>query len=400
MSFRRLGFCLGEHSWWAMFLYSQQTLGKIELPSPGFAIAKVFWLLLLLTNGSITSFTAAACQALPDEPTSGEAITSAFEIASTTLTPAGLKITPPAVSLGFLRANESYKVLITLKNTSDQSIRFDKFRTSCQCSGFTVSEYKIKSGQSIHAELIWKIPASSEVVDIGTSVGLLLEGREIIQFTFQAKLANNIFVGDTGFGTRTNDGFTSWKMPLLVSSPVKLNELKAVLSDELRGFTAKIVAGEVQPDGIERGFVLIDSHEEIEGGEYTFGVLKLTHPANPVANEKNLTLQCKLPVTLSPLVLGFHKKDEVYVASAMVQIDGSTVDAAELSANKGKILITCSIDGHELPVTVKPLNGRIFRVSVSMSESRKSEMETDSNANWNIRFDGLSYDFKTSVSIR
>ena len=389
-----------DSCWSAMFLDCRKTMGKLILSTRGIFVRKSCLLILLLAGGIVASTEVVIGQAARDELSKKKTTNCTFEISATNRTNSGLLVTPQSASLGFLEANESCKVLMTIENRSDQPIKFDKFRTSCQCSGFMVSEYEIRPGRSIHAELTWDVPGSSEVTDIGTSVLLMLDGTDILEFRFQAKLANNIFVGDTGFGTRTKDGFTHWRLPILVSAPVKLSELKAVLSDEMRGFTTEIVAGEEQPEGIERGFVLINSHEKIEGGEYTFGALKLIHPSNPVVCEKSLTLQCKLPVTLSPLVLGFQKKDDVYVANAMVQIDASALNAAELGAIREKLSISCSVDGRSLATTVKALNASIFRVTVSISEARKAELNAESSADWDVRFNGLSFDMKSRVSFR
>ncbi len=343
-----------------------------------------------------------------------------------------------------LDAGSRCNVKIKLTNPTKNKVKFDKIKTSCQCGSLTFDSSEVPGNGEITGELVWKVPSSSQNEKATVSATMYFQNSPIVDLKLEALLKGNFHVGHCGIAKRVDGGLFRWHIPVGVTSPLKLDNLKITLSEQLDGFTVSLdkekESGERKNSAsknvntrvpqktptYEAGRVVIYAHESMVGNEFRFGEISIADKTTKKRVIKELTLFANPPIVVSPRLLDF--KDDLnddsddLVAKVFVQLDSTyfpeneqrdtessrisrvkrVANSTNKTAPKRKIDFSAKlmVSGEEVDLEVKRIGSRVVRIRATCSAEAFHLFDTDATAVWLFKANQRDFEVPSKLARR
>lgn len=289
---------------------------------------------------------------------------------------------------------------LRIRNASDRALEFDAARVTCNCARLNLPATSVAPGQAVDAELDWTIPWSHEQDHTSLGISLKHGHQDVATLSLMTGLLGNLHVGGTSFGRRSAEGLVEWRVPFHCTTPVKPGELVVGLGKEIPGMQVALdlESPDETPDlpdfvrafrektGFCRHWIVLTAHEDLVGREFLFGTVVLVHPPTGARCEKNLLLEARSAVTVTPAVLRFRPVDDRpghLQAMALVNVDASALRSEAMSdgpqgepagaRTEPPYSVHCLLNGEPVESAVRLLGKNVSRVELILDAKRLSD---------------------------
>jgi hypothetical protein len=223
--------------------------------------------------------------------------------------------------IGTIPSGKRGIVHLLVHNPYDLPITIDKFKTSCSCLKAGTSSGEIPARGSSEIDLILQVPPESKDPQYKMHLMLISTANGEIPIELRSFLGGlSCFTGATYLTelSRSQSKHT-FRIPIVVTDPVKTNSLKVTCSDSMRNFRCRAVS-----DGSE------DFVECTFSGtpESVLGEVTLTNDINGKKSKLTCIVRSRPFFEIAPQVLRFVQDEadvQKYSESVLVKLDPETL---------------------------------------------------------------------------
>ena len=308
--------------------------------------------------------------------------------------------------LGTLPSGESGNVVLVVYNPLERPFRFEKITKTCNCVGIkTASGEKIIDADSKREfYLTLKTPETAKNGIVYSDVTLIgnddaESGNDVSRMNLKIKyhlsgllsVAQNLYSCEIPLGS----DFGKIAVPVLVTQPIQIKNVKIQLSQSLRDLIFEIKKSE---NSDEIYVVAEIPAVMVEQGPLS-GEVRIIDEINDRKDGFFVTVSRASDVKISPRVLRFADKSETessLVAKAILTLPAKPSESPNKEVNdqnKAKSLeyktpiINVTVGGKKADVAIKRLSSRIFRLSVSVNENDGFDFEKE--VKWELDIETL-----------
>ncbi|MFO0920998.1 MAG: DUF1573 domain-containing protein [Pirellulales bacterium] len=294
--------------------------------------------------------------------------------------------------LGTLPAGKQEDFRLILQNRGDQKIEFTKVKVACSCISAKASSGVIEPNGEIEINLQLTTPTKvvsplqSMVIFLEEAPGSGVEVRLTFRISGLVTFVDRTFVHSVG----VDKEFSVFRIPILVTSPVKVGDLTISTEDALQALKMKIVQGE--DTFVECTF---DSKRVIGSG--LAGVIRVEDPKSGMKSEIHCIIEKEPPLSIFPSVITFNSSksaDEtvVWEASALVRIGNAKLKTG-LDPN---VELTAKFDSESVIKSVKKIGTGTYRVRIEVP-AQENLLPQMPPIEWRAEFLGNHYTYSTKV---
>jgi len=264
--------------------------------------------------------------------------------------------------LGDLPIGEEGVINITLYNPTEKLFDIQEIKAGCACLSPQIKDAQIKPGDSTEFAFVLRTPQSSTKPLVTMSTRLILSDQSTINLAMQYRLQGLLVFQNPMIVVQLDHAYSSseFKLPLVLTPPIKASELLIEPSDSLRNVVFRL-------EGSEEQTALVGLVEDSESVSSTglAGRVAVRSEEPPTEAMVDLIIRRAQPVTASPSVLRFvpDEAGKTYSAKVLVRVN-SSIPVEE----KGNAMIDCIIDGRVPTATPKHLGNDVYSVDVKMSD--------------------------------
>lgn len=272
--------------------------------------------------------------------------------------------TIPTIDLGSLDAGSEVELVLALENKSGTDFHLKKIVVSCSCMDVRASSNEIKLNDSLVVNTVLKVPSASR--NPRQSQSLNLEGIDgaVIQMQLRYEIAGLCSFSTQAVNIAVNRIATSIaiKLPVVVTEPVKLANIKAYGTDDYSKANATVVK---TADGYSLICDLAVPDREGFTMAGTFCV------ENPVGGGRDF-VQCfigrEAKVVVLPNQIRFFRSNELLEASVVIRVNKDAL-SDESIGNAASISVGAAVGKTQAKVVTSNLSRGIARVKISFKES-------------------------------
>lgn len=267
---------------------------------------------------------------------------------------------------GSLPLGSTGSIRIVVHNSFDRDVELGNVFSGCSCIRTTLSETVLKKGHDVTVDLILSTPAKSKALEqiapitIAPSKEAMANGVQIlVKYHIQGLVA---FKDQrAAISAAPEDAMLTFRLPILVSNPTKVNEVIVKKAKALETLKTKIVS---EGDACFLECAIPTSHI---GNLGMTGELTIANPKNGIEDSILCTLILAPPVTIAPnpVSLTWSDEDNALLGSAFVQIAATkpTDDTPRPRlAGSDQITATAKIAGAKVVCTSNTLGKGIARL--------------------------------------
>lgn len=317
------------------------------------------------------------------------------------------------IDLGDLTAGTQFLLKLAVENTSDEDIGFAVAGTSCNCGHATVAGNSFAANQATTVLVNFKTPESSTTSDFGISL-TFGSGKastvNSVELYLSARLAGNLLIDRSSSIFKLSPAETStWRVKLVISDPIKLDELKIEKSKSLADVVCQIGSDEIG------NAMYITAASAIVDDSGLAGTIQVIDSKSGRKSSIDIAILKASPVTISPSVLRFRKEPEgkdLQKAMALLQvpapvkpdnqetekpilIDGQSNGQKSEPPPPPNISITASLNGKLLEAHADRMTDRIFRIYTVCPVSDLHKFEEEKII-WSVTIDSVRHELSTT----
>jgi hypothetical protein len=293
--------------------------------------------------------------------------------------------TRAVTDLGGLIANKTYQIDFRIQNPLDHDIEFESTRSSCNCTEVKFEQLKIPARKSVRGLITYKAPNFAKEGKL--DFNLLLQRRTLTAagnsrvvetaalLQFRAYLRGVIDLGQTSHVFEVRDQIDQHLIPIVITEPIKLEDLDVVVSSELKDILAEIEHNQNQI------FIVVSAAKNALPSGGIAGSVTVSHRPSQTEKVLLLTVTPQLPLRISPSFLSFSassRDDRVVEATAIIRVNRMNAEPEEDSERDSR--------------TAEEPQQRQVNERVSISECQMGEFHLEhdlyrlSNSIWKVRF--------------
>ncbi len=303
------------------------------------------------------------------------------------------------LNLGSLVSGQKGRITLVIHNPLDREIEFAKVRTFCGCSLPKLSAMSIPAKGDVTFSSNVTVPESSLKTDSVFSFDLIdHEQKPVVQIVLKFTIASLLAVTSKSVLLELLDSEPTKQIfvPLVLTEPVKLENLEITTDDVLRDVLCKTVL----VDNVPCVRIVASRNSVLDGPVY--GAVNISDPINNRTTTLQMSVRAKPPVSIAPTVLWFREDAErpgLFKATALISTD------LKQKAKDEKVIIN-SEDLPEAPISrvfvssdslrgikseFKMIRSNLVRVtlSVEIEQDRIEELrvakDSTSKLNWSIQ---------------
>ena len=224
------------------------------------------------------------------------------------------------VSLGDLEGGVTFKIKLELRNTSGRDFDIRKMETGCNCIKVKLAENSIPSGGSGHLDLTLSTDEVAEHATRTYGFSIFYSDSESIQVRVDYSISGMVsFRGVSSFLTSIPIGQTShvFRVPLLVTEPVKVNDLEITLGESFRGMRTQVIV-ENDLQFLECTFVVPSDRKESYMDTITIADRKTKKQA-----VLGIVIELVSLVSIAPLTVLFvpREEDQAFESQVLIRVN-------------------------------------------------------------------------------
>ena len=281
-------------------------------------------------------------------------------------------------NLGPLEPGQKYVAQIEIRNPSEENIPVDKTKTSCSCTGFNVPANMILAGESVVSDVSFTMPSSSEDGKYRFSVDLFGKGKHVLRLTVTAEIQGNLHINDAHRIVELQSGLNTLRIPVFVSRPIELENLRVAKTESLGDATLKIV------NVSTRTYLELSIHSDELQESYLSGSVSVIDKLSGKSAKLTLLFTKSRPYRLSPSYVRFisvpnEANNKSFSANLILQI----VDPALVPDHD--LQVKCSMVGKKVKaVGVKKLSNQVYKIKLTLSkeEVESLDLSLDNKISW------------------
>tara|TARA_R110002167_G_scaffold56052_3_gene159270 strand:- start:855 stop:2039 length:1185 start_codon:yes stop_codon:yes gene_type:complete len=299
-----------------------------------------------------------------------------------------------AATFDRLPANQHGRLLVEIVNHEDFDLPITEVTASCGCTRATLMSRVIPANKSAKLEIKIDTPKRHSS---GTFKGRIV--LEIDNSLVEHKLLSHINVNlkfEIGGLLCFHEHLVSveakkgkigrLRLPFVYSLTTELEDLQLETFGILEGVTGEIVASN------EGHHIAIDVDPALLDESRGFGWLKVTDPASGSSGKIHIVVNVVEGVVLSPHTIHFKRlseSSEEMVGRCIVRVRRETERKQDaLAANSEQSMakppaLTCdaSIGSHALKIQIRPVNHKVYRLSMSIPAEVAEKLLADQEEN-------------------
>lgn len=293
-----------------------------------------------------------------------------------TLHDANLKLEP-------VMAGSKVRINFTLSNPGAIDLDFDRVETSCGCFSFTCERTSIPAGvkESVKAVADFRVPTNAARAIFGVNLQFQKDKKLVGHLALSGPIQG--LLAFPAFPTLESTGdFSEWKLPLIVTEPVKGKNLEVSLSSSLRDMSAKIEVENDQPK------VVLSCPINSLGPAGIAGEITVSEPKLGLSVTRAATFLKRPVIRISPLtVMLTVDPDDREFGIANVLIQAVDQPGEGEGTKKNAILsVECSSPNAKMQISQRRMNDSLFRVKITTAHQLFIDKKLDEiPIRWKVR---------------
>ncbi len=295
--------------------------------------------------------------------------------------------------LGTLFIGAAYKVDVKLTNGTKNPIAFKTIRASCGCSTVQIPASMLAPGESVQGKIYFRVPDQLKSKLLSVQLDFFDDplAGPVATLYFAGQISGLLQFGSVANPFEVRGKFGSFKIPVLFSEPVSIENLEVEVSDELRDVAWK------WENSDQSAFVNLTVPRAMLPPDGLSGVLTVVDKETRKRVSLDVRIVPRPPVTLSPLALRFKIKEDG-TGSARVLLEVADQDEAE---GDPEVLVNVSLDGNgeQLSLSSKQLgNSKVTLIQISIDSAtalRLKKLSEDELKKlvWRVQTSRATYQF-------
>ncbi len=179
----------------------------------------------------------------------------------------------------------------------------------------------------------------------------------------------------------SNGTISQWKIPIIATEPIDVDNLKVEFSETLRDLTGTIEVVDGKP------MILVTAPEVCLGPAGILGEIHVSEPHLNLTVSARANFVKRHSIRISPLAVSFTKRnpdDHFYTANILVQAVAQVSEEGEKQKNVVET-IECTSPDHSLEVTTTRINDRLHRVILRVPEEELNQENDEFPIHWKVR---------------
>ena len=300
-----------------------------------------------------------------------------------------------SLSLGSLSVGGAYEVDMKLTNGQTNSIAFKTIRASCGCSTVQIPASILAPGESVQGKIYFRVPDQLNSKMLSVQLDFFDDplAGPVATLYFVGQISGLLQFGSVANPFEVRGKFGSFRIPVLFSEPVSIENLEVEVSDELRDVAWK------WENFDQSVFLNLTIPRAMLTPNGLSGVLTLVDKETRKKVSLDVRIVPKPPVTLSPLALRFKIKEDG-TGSARVLLEIADQDEEE-EEGEPEVLVKVSLDGNgeQLSLSSKQLgNSKVTLIQISIDSPTASRLKKLSENElkklvWRVQTSRATYQF-------
>ncbi len=279
---------------------------------------------------------------------------------------------PLEIELGEVDSGATVEAVIEIRNDSEREFRIKQISMSCSCMEAKSLGAMILPGEEVSLMVKLKAAQTSSSAQLSQSIQLYESEDSAIQLLLHYKLKGLVCFKDRSavMDVKENAKAKFFRIPLLITAPAKIENVKAFASNDLAGIqmTPKLIDGNCFLE-CTMEFAKIPTLGLV--GELSIEETKLGRRSS-IPCLVNREEQFKV----TPSILRFAKKDGEWMAHCLVQVrdnatkeNSTSVDSTEIQAETvGMLDLQVTCDGNcVVRSEVERIGSGLYRVKLRMT---------------------------------
>jgi|GEM_PF-5478993 len=307
--------------------------------------------------------------------------------------------------LGVLPVGKQVSVQLTLENPYDATFKFDQLQKTCNCLNLKAEHTEIPPMSSVKFSMTLHTPKSGTNGIAASTISLVDSSesdpakRVVVNLRFDYRLAGVLMVDrELVLVEIAEDAeFADIQVPVLVTDPIRTEQLKVEASGSLRDVVFSIDATDGKPRivGTVPG-ISLDAGSI--GGE-----VRIIHEESGRNSSFFLTVRRKAPCQLSPLRLQFRpdsdgKSKATAILRFMPPLEKTEAETGSGQPVASEPVISVSANGWNISTNSHRMARGIFRIYVFL-EQDQAEEENEGVAKWTVNYLGKEFELETGFDV-
>jgi hypothetical protein len=260
---------------------------------------------------------------------------------------------------------------LKIRNTTDETIAFEKIVVGCVCSGVECKEPVIEPGKTIEMVVRLKQGASRASTYGVNLKGVSAKGESILLISIHGELLDVLAI-DSPPVLEAKSALSTWQIPIIVGAPLNPESLDVELSPELRDMEKKIVIRN------GKAFIELTAPAVAIGYSGISGEIHVVENVNKIRASARITFLTRPLARVSPELVTFRKTEVgSFSANFLVQaVDQFSESSSKESARENGLLdIDFKIDKRfQTNVNMQKINNKLWRYSVTLVDKESSKL--------------------------
>lgn len=297
------------------------------------------------------------------------------------------------LDLGTLSIGAAYEVDVKLTNGTKNPFSFKTIRASCGCSTIQIPPSALAAGESVQGKILFRVPERLQLKQLHIQLDFYDDpvARPVATLHFMGQISGILQFGSIASPLEVKGKFGNFKLPVLISEPVKIENLEVQVPDELRDVAWKL------EDSGQSAFLNLTIPRAMLPPDGLSGNLTIADKKTGKETSIDVRIVAKPPVTLSPLALRFQIKEDG-TGSARVLLE---LADQEEGNDEPEVLVKVSLDcnGEPLSLSSKQLgDSKVTLIQISVDSAmvlRLKELNEDEIKKivWHVQTSRATYQF-------